>query len=80
VEHGEEADLGAEMSGIGRDGLKRLGHGAKQDGVHEGFVLQRDHGDRRSAPFGSCRNEIWPIRGTTGSTSGTWKTKDSSTE
>lgn len=46
VEHGEEADRGAEMPRVGRDGVEGLGRGAEQDAVHEGFVLQRDRSNR----------------------------------
>ncbi len=47
VEHGDDADLGAEMLGIGGDGAQRLGRGAEQDGVDDGLVLEGDLGDRR---------------------------------
>ena len=46
VEHGEEADLGAEMLGIGGDGAQRLGCRPEQDGVDRLLVLEGDLGDR----------------------------------
>ena len=39
VEHGEEADLGAQMLGIGSDGGQGLGRGSEQNAVDELFVL-----------------------------------------
>ena len=45
VQHGEEADLCAEMIGIGGDGAQRLGRRAEQDVVDHGLVLERDVGD-----------------------------------
>ena len=47
VEHGGEADAGAEMLGIGGDGDERLGRGLEQDAVDHGLVLVGDVGDRR---------------------------------
>ena len=47
VEHGDDADLGAEMLGIGGDGAQRLGGGAEQDGVDRRLVLEGDLGHRR---------------------------------
>src|SRR5258708_11992626 len=46
VEHGEEADLGAEMFGIGRGGGEGWGWGWEQNGVNESVVLVRNGGDR----------------------------------
>ena len=46
VEHGEEADLGAQMFGIGSDGGEGLGRGAEQNAVDEIFVLVSNRGDR----------------------------------
>ena len=46
VEHGKEADLGAEMFGIGSDGGQGLGRGSEQDVVDEIFVLVSNDGDR----------------------------------
>ena len=46
VEHGEEADLGPEMPGVGGDGPSRLGDGPKEEAIDDGFVLGgdlRDH-------------------------------------
>jgi hypothetical protein len=45
VEHGEEADLGAEMFGIGSDGGQGLGCGSEQNAVDESFVLVSNGGD-----------------------------------
>ena len=45
VQHAQEADFGAEMDGIGGDGAKRLGRGAKQDIVDRRLVLEGDDGD-----------------------------------
>lgn len=45
MEHGEEADLGAEMLGIGGDGAQRLGCGPQQDGVDRLLVVEGNLGD-----------------------------------
>jgi len=45
VEHGEEADLGAEMFGIGSDGGQGLDRGSEQNAVDEIFVLVSQGGD-----------------------------------
>ena len=58
VEHGEEADLGAEMFGIGSDGRQGLGRGSEQNAVDEIFVLVSNSGDR----FGEGEDEM-KIRG-----------------
>ena len=47
VEDGEEADLGAEVAGVGGDGAQRLGHGPEEETVDDGLVLDGDLGDRR---------------------------------
>ena len=47
VEHADEADLGAEMLGIGGDHVQRLGRGPEQDGVDRFLVLESDLGGRR---------------------------------
>ena len=47
VEDGEEADLGAEVPGVGGDGAERLGDGAEEETVDDGLVLGGDLGDRR---------------------------------
>ena len=47
MEHGEEADLGAEMLRIGGDRAQRLGRGPEQDCVDRRLVLERDLGRRR---------------------------------
>jgi len=44
VKHGEEADAGSQMSGIGRNLQQRLGHGAKQQSVKAALILQRQGG------------------------------------
>ena len=46
VQAGEEADGGAQMLGIGGDGLEGVGRGVKEDRVDDGFVLEREGGDR----------------------------------
>jgi hypothetical protein len=46
MQHGEEADLGAEMAGISGNGAEGLGGRPKEDPVHDRFVLERDGGDR----------------------------------
>ena len=47
MEHGGEADPGAEMLRVGGDGEERLGGGAEQQVVDHGLVLEGDGGDRR---------------------------------
>ena len=47
VEDGEEADLGAEVAGVGGDGAQRLGDGSEEQSVDDGLVLGGDLGDRR---------------------------------
>ncbi len=42
VQHGEEADLGAEMLGTGGDGAQSLGGGAEQQTVDKRLVLVGD--------------------------------------
>ena len=42
VQHGGEADAGAEMLGIGGDGRQRLGRRLEQQIVDGGLVLERD--------------------------------------
>ena len=46
VEHGGDADPGAEMLGIGRDRERGLGRGLEQQIVDHGLVLVGDIGDR----------------------------------
>jgi hypothetical protein len=58
VEHGEEADLGAEIFGIGSDGRQGLGRGSEQNAVDEIFVLVSNSGDR----FGEGEDDM-KIRG-----------------
>ena len=45
VEHGGDADAGAEVLGIGGDGEQRLGRGAEQQVVDHRLVLVGDGGD-----------------------------------
>jgi hypothetical protein len=47
VQHGDAADLGAEVARVGRDEAQRLGGGAEQDGVDRRLVLESDRADRR---------------------------------
>ena len=47
VEDGEEADLGAEMAGVGRDRAQRVGDGPEEQTVDDGLLLGGDLGDRR---------------------------------
>ena len=55
VEHGDEADLGAEMLRIGGDGAQRLGRRPEQDGVD-----RLPCSGRRSRPTGAGRvNTTW---------------------
>src|ERR1051326_6203080 len=45
MEHGEEADFGAEVSGIAGDGEQRLGDGLKEEVVDGLLVVESDGGD-----------------------------------
>jgi hypothetical protein len=45
VEDGEDADAGAEVLGIGRNGDHGLGRGLEQDVVDRGLVVVGDVGD-----------------------------------
>ena len=45
VQHGEEADLRAQMLRVGGDGAQRLRRRPEQDVVDHGLVLERDDGD-----------------------------------
>jgi len=45
VEDGEDADAGAEVLGIGRDGDQGLGGSLEQDVVDRGLVVIGDVGD-----------------------------------
>jgi hypothetical protein len=47
VEHGGEADAGAEVLGVGGNGDERLGRGLEQNVVDHGLVLVGDVADRR---------------------------------
>jgi hypothetical protein len=46
VQHGGEADAGAEVLGIGGDGGERLSRRLEQDVVDRGLVVVGDVGDR----------------------------------
>ena len=46
VQHGGEADAGAEVLGIGGDGSERLSRRLEQDVVDRGLVVVGDVGDR----------------------------------
>ena len=39
VEHGEKADLGAQVLGIGGDGEQGLGRGPEQDAIELSLIL-----------------------------------------
>ena len=45
VKNGTETDGGAEMLGVGRNGLQRLGGGPEENALDGPFVLQGDVGD-----------------------------------
>jgi hypothetical protein len=47
VEHGDKADIGAEMTPVGGDRAQRLGRRLEQDGVDRGLVLEGNFGRRR---------------------------------
>ena len=47
MEDGEEADLGAEVAGVGGDRAQRLGDGPEEEAVDDGLVVGGDLGDRR---------------------------------
>ena len=47
VEDGEEADLGAQVAGVGGYGAERLGDDPEEQTVDDGLVLGGDLGDRR---------------------------------
>ena len=49
MEHGGDADAGAEVPGIGGDGEQRLGRRAEQQIVDHRLVLEGDFGDLRPA-------------------------------
>ena len=58
VEYGKEADLGAQMLGIGSDGGQGLGGGAEEHAVEEIFVLVSDGSDR----FGNREDDMKIVR------------------
>ena len=45
VENGEEADLGAQMLGVGSDGLKSFGGSAEENAVDGFLVVESDGGN-----------------------------------
>ena len=45
VQDGSDADVGAEVLGVGRDGGERLGRGRKQQSIDLGLVLVGDRAD-----------------------------------
>lgn len=45
VQHGEEADLGAQVLGVGSDGAQGLGGGTEEQAVDERLVLIGDGGN-----------------------------------
>ena len=47
MEHRRDADLRAQMPGVGGDGGERLGGRAEQDRIDGGLVLEGDLGKRR---------------------------------
>ena len=47
VQHGEEADLRAEVAGVGSDRAERIGDGAEEQTVDDGLGLGGDLGDGR---------------------------------
>ena len=55
VQDGEEADLGAEVAGVGRYGAERLGDGPEEETVDDGLVLGGD--------LGEVVPVVWTIRG-----------------
>ena len=46
VQDGGDADVGAEVLGVGRDGRERLGRGREQQSIDLGLVLVGDRADR----------------------------------
>ena len=54
VQHGDEADPGAQVAGIGGDGLERRGGGPEQDVADHALVLEGDGGDR----FGEGEDDV----------------------
>ncbi len=47
VQHGEEADLGAEVARVAGNGAQRLGEGPEEQAVDDGLVLGGNLGDSR---------------------------------
>ena len=54
MQHSEEADLRAQMLGVGGDAAQRLRGGSEQDVVSRSLVLERDDGDR----FRHCEHHV----------------------
>jgi hypothetical protein len=50
VQHRAQADLGAQVLGVGGDADQRLGRGLEQDAVDRGLVPVGDVGERRIGP------------------------------
>jgi hypothetical protein len=72
MEHRGDADLRAQMLGIGGDGGERLGRGAEQDCIDGGLVLEGDRTDRRRQGEDDVKVRHWqqlglPIREPLGS-------------
>jgi len=58
VQYSEEADLGAQMFGIGSNGGQGLGRGSEQNAVNEIFVLVSNGGDL----FGEREDDVKIVR------------------
>jgi hypothetical protein len=54
VKHSEEADLGAQMFGIGGDGRQGFGSGFEQDAIYQILVLISDAGN----VFGNSKDNV----------------------
>ena len=71
VEDGKEADLGAEVTGVGADGAECLGDGAEEEPVDDGLVLGGELGDRRG--YGEDRAGVVFVDGVIQTS---WQTED----
>jgi len=62
VKDGEEADLGAEVFGVARDGEQCLGSGSEENGVNDLLVVKGDAGQVVKGDagqfFGNGENEV----------------------
>ena len=58
MEHGEETNLGAQMFGIGGDGLQGLGRRTEENAVDRRLVLMSDGGNL----FGQRQNDVKILR------------------